>query len=234
MSGDTSTASSPEKLAKRGDFLFLIGCCLCGSWILGPIGAPLIFLGLWWMRKAELQGAAIRPWQITIVAGLILCDSAVNCLAWSVDLYPAHSSLIGRTLFSGYGLLADGGYGLFYNTMPADWASDTYSLGGNYIPGEKAMQISFCILVMPMRIAAAWGLLKMKRWGLQWSIVANWMYMTIWIAYAANMTLQFPLRFGTTEFGVLGFWLIAGLPFLGPLVLLPYLHSVNRELWTTD
>ena len=77
-----------------------------------------------------------------------------------------------------------------------------------------------------------WGLLHMKRWGLQWSIIGNLLYCCLWIIYSAAMAPQFDLRFGTSEFGVIGFWLMGGIPFLGPVVLLPYLHSVNRELWS--
>ena len=48
----------------------------------------------------------------------------------------------------------------------------------------------------------------------------------------AGMAFQYDLRFGTSEFGVLGFWLVGGVRFLSPLVLLPYLHTVNRDRWS--
>jgi hypothetical protein len=153
----------------------------------------------------------------------VLVDSAVNYLAWGLDLLPSHDTLVGRTLWVDYGRLLDGGYALFHNST---------GIGGVHVPGEKAIAFASIALVFPIRIAAAWGFLKMKRWGLQWTIMGNWLYLCLWIIYAANMSLEFPLRFGTSDFGVVGFWLFAGIPFTGPMVMLPYLHTVNRELWT--
>lgn len=216
-------APAAKSLARRGDFFFFFGCLVCGTWVLGPIGAPILLYGMWLMRKAQLQGEAIRPWSVTAVGGLILIDSAVNYLAWGLDMLPSHHSMLARTLWINYGMLGDGGYALLYNSTVT---------GGVAVPGEKAIQIATVLLVMPIRAAAAWGLLHMKRWGLQWSIIGNWLYLCLWMIYAANMSLQFDLRFGTSEFGVLGFWLMGGIPFLGPVILLPYLHSVNRELWS--
>jgi hypothetical protein len=85
---------------------------------------------------------------------------------------------------------------------------------------------------MPIKIVASWAFLKMKRWGLQWVIIANWLYLAIWIGYVVQQSMEFPLRFGISQLGLTGMWGFALIPFMGPLVLLPYLHSVNRELWT--
>jgi hypothetical protein len=68
--------------------------------------------------------------------------------------------------------------------------------------------------------------------GQQWSIIANWLYIGTWACYVVLMSMDFDRRFGLSQFGVLGFWLEGGLPFLGPVVLLPYLHSVNKECWS--
>ncbi|MET0657083.1 MAG: hypothetical protein ABW110_02860, partial [Steroidobacteraceae bacterium] len=161
---------------------------------------------------------------ITIVGGLILVDSSVNFLAWGMDMLPAHYTVLGRSLWINYGMIADGAYALYYNNNAV--------LGGTSNVTEKSIQIACCLLVMPIRIAAAWGLLHMKRWGLQWSILGNWLYFAMWILYCAAQSQQFELRFSTSELGVLGFWLMGGIPFLGPLVLLPFLHTVNRETWS--
>lgn len=214
---------STQELLQRADKYFLIGCAVTGTWVLGPIGAIIVAYAMNQMRQLELSGVAIRPWTVTVIGGLILVDASVNCLAWGLDLLPSHGSMIGRSLWINYGLIADGGYALNYNTTGA---------GGVAVPGEKAMELALVAMVMPMKMAAAVGFLKMKRWGLQWAIVTNWMYLSFWVAYAMNMSMQFETRFGTSEWGVLGFWLVGGLPFLGPLVLLPFLHTVNRELWS--
>jgi hypothetical protein len=104
-------------------------------------------------------------------------------------------------------------------------------MGGTANPGEKALEVLAMLVVFPLKAAAAWGLLKMKRWGFQWSIIAHWCYLCLWIMYMANMSLQFPLTFGTTDFGVIGLWVVY-FPYVGPVVLLPWLHTQNRELWT--
>ena len=225
-----ATVSSPlasggvnaDALMRQGDRWFFLGCMICGTWVLGAIGAPILLYGMYLLRKAQLSGAAIRPWSITVVGGLILIDSSVNYLAWGLDMLPSHHSFLARSLWINYGMFGDGGYALNYNTT---------GVGGVHVPVEKSIQFACVCMIMPMK-ATAWGLLNMKRWGLQWSIVANWLYLSMWIIYAAAMALQFDLRFGTSEFGVIGFWLIGGIPFLGPLILLPYLHTVNRELWS--
>jgi hypothetical protein len=215
--------SDPEQIYRRGDFWFYFGCIVCGSWALGPIGAPMLVVGMLLIRKAQKAGFAIRPWTVTVVGGLILVDSAANGLAWGFDFF-AHDTWVSRTLWTGYGQLVDGGFALFYNSGSI--------VGGLPDHGERALELATVLVAMPIRGIAAWGLLKMKRWGLQWSIVGNWMYVIIWMVYSANQYNNFEFRFGTSDFGVIGFWLVAGIPFCGPMILLPYLHTVNKELWT--
>lgn len=215
--------SAAEALAKRGDKFFFVGCLVCGTWVLGPIGAVLLLIGVRMLRKAELAGAAIRPWSITLVGGLLLVDASVNFMAWSLDLMPTHDTGIGRTLWIDYGRMVDGGYAAFYNTT---------NLGGVWHTGEKSIQFASCLLVMPMKVAAAWYLLKMKRYGLQWSIIANWLYFCLWASYVVIMSMDFPIRFGTSEWGVFGFWMIGGIPFLGPVVILPFLYTINKEIFS--
>jgi hypothetical protein len=221
LPGGSPDRSSPRGLYQRGDRWFMAGAAVCGTWILGPIGAPMLLFGAYLIRKAQKAGEAIRPWTVTIIGGLILVDAAVNGLAWGVDLIIPHTAL-SRSLWPDYGQAWDGAYTLFYNS---------HGLGGVADNGEKSVQIAAALMVMPMKGMAAWGLLKMKRWGLQWSIIANWLYVCLWVIYAANMALNFPLRFGISDFGVAGFWLMAGIPFCGPMILLPYLHTVNKDLW---
>jgi hypothetical protein len=212
-----------EAMAERGDRYFIGGCLVCGTWLLGPIGVIILAYGMLLMRRAQRQGAAIRPWAITLIGGFILVDTSVNFFAWGFDLLAAHDSVLGRSLWMGYGQLVDGGYMFGYNTR---------SMGGVADNGEKGVQLAMVLMGMPIKMVAAWGFLKMKQWGLQWTLIAYWMYFGFWMIYLTNMTMDFPLRFGSSDFGVLGFWLLVNVPFLGPLVLLPYLHTVRRDLWT--
>lgn len=219
---DAEGLAEAQAMAERGDRYFIGGCIVCGTWLLGPIGVILLAYGMVLMRRAQRQGAAIRPWAITLIGGFILVDTSVNFFAWGFDLFAAHDSVLGRSLWMGYGQLVDGGYMFGYNTR---------SMGGVADNGEKSVQLAMVLMGMPIKMVAAWGFLKMKQWGLQWTLISYWMYFGFWLIYLTNMTMDFPLRFGSSDFGVLGFWLLVNVPFLGPLVLLPYLHTVRRDLW---
>jgi hypothetical protein len=229
--GAKASASPPEpaappdaaqRLASRADKWYITGCLICGTWVLGPIGAVILIYGLLLMRRAEKAGAKIRPWAITLVGGFILVDTSVNMVAWGFDLFPAHDTLVGRSLWVDYGRLVDGAYMLYHNST---------AFGGVADHGEKSVQIAMVVMSMPIKLAACFGFLKMKRWGLQWMIISYWMYFLIWMIYLPNMLFDFPLRYGASGTGVLGFWLLVNVPFLGPLVLLPYLHTVRGEDW---
>jgi hypothetical protein len=212
-----------QAMAERGDRFFIAGCIVCGTWLLGPIGAVILIYGMLLMRRAQRHGATIRPWAITLIGGFILVDTSVNFFAWGMDLFPAHDSVLGRSLWMGYGQLVDGAYMFGYNTN---------AMGGVADNGEKGVMVGMVLMGMPIKLVAAWGFLKMKQWGLQWTLIAYWMYFAFWMVYLTNMMMDFPLRFGSSDFGVIGFWLLVNVPFLGPLVLLPYLHTVRRDLWT--
>jgi hypothetical protein len=216
-------AASEPGLARKGNFLFVAGCLICGTWVLGPLGAALIIWGLLVLRRAKQQGEKVAPWTVILIGGFILVDTSVNFFAWGLDLLPAHDTLVGRALWHDYGRLVDGGYMFFYNTK---------SIGGVGDSGEKSVQVGMVLMAMPIKMAGAWGFMKMKRWGLQWTLIAYWMYFTCWMIYATNMLLDFPLRFGPSSYGVVGFWLLVNVPFLGPILLLPYLHTARRDLWT--
>ena len=220
--GDVQELAEAEATAERGDRWYVSGCVVCGTWVLGPIGVFMLAYGMWLMRAAKRGGASIRSWTITLIGGFILVDTSVNFFAWGMDLLPAHSSIIGRSLWMGYGQLVDGGYMFGYNTSP---------LGGVLDSGEKAVMIGMVLMGMPIKLVAAHGFLKMKQWGLQWTIISYWMYFAFWMVYLANVQMHFPLRFGSSDWGYTGFWLLVNVPFLGPLVLLPYLHTVRRDLW---
>jgi hypothetical protein len=211
-----------QRLAKRGDVLYIVGCLVCGTWVLGPLGGAILVYGLILMRRAQRAGADIRPWAITLVGGFILVDTSVNMYAWGFDLFPAHDTVIGRSLWVDYGRLVDGAYILHHNAT---------AFGGVADHGEKSVQFAMVVMSMPIKLAACFGFLKRKKWGLQWMIISYWMYFLIWLIYLPNMIMDFPLRYGASSTGVVGFWLLVNVPFLGPLVLLPYLHTLQADDW---
>jgi hypothetical protein len=212
-----------ERLAKRGNWWYIAGCLVCGTWILGPIGAVMLIYGLVLMRRADKAGYLIRPWAITLVGGFIMVDTSVNMIAWGFDLLPAHDTALGSSLWIDYGRMVDGAYIFDYNSL---------ALGGVADHGEKSVQIAMVLMSMPIKLAATWGFLKMKRPALQWMIISYWMYLLIWMMYLPNMMMDFSLRSGASDSGVPGFWLLVNVPFLGPLVLLPYLHTIDTSDWT--
>jgi len=82
-----------------------------------------------------------------------------------------------------------------------------------------------------MRVAAAIGFLQMKRWGYQWLLVTCWMGAVIWIGYVFNMTMFADVRYAGVVFPVVGWWLY-DIFYITPFLAIPYLHSVNREIFS--
>jgi hypothetical protein len=80
-------------------------------------------------------------------------------------------------------------------------------------------------------IAAAIGFLQMKRWGQQWMIVTCWMGVLIWCLYVFNMTMYADVRFAGVVLPVIGWWLY-DIFYITPFLAIPYLHTVNREIFT--
>ena len=75
------------------------------------------------------------------------------------------------------------------------------------------------------------GFLQMKRWGHQWMIVTCWMGVLIWCVYVFNMTMYADVRFAGTVLPVVGWWLY-DIFYITPFLAIPYLHSVNREIFS--
>ena len=85
-----------------------------------------------------------------------MLESSVRYIALGMDLLPAHSVGIVRTLWIDYGLFVDGGYAHCYG-LPHQLHYNTSAIGGTSVPIEKSIQVASIILVMPIRIAAARG-----------------------------------------------------------------------------
>ena len=158
---------------------------------------------------------------VTLIGYLVLIDGCLNSLGWALDLVANHT-LINRVLMVGWGNMFDAGYFWHYNEL---W------VGGAAGPGEKAYVAGLIFTVFSMRVAAAIGFLQMKRWGHQWMIVTCWMGVVIWCAYVFNMTMFADVRYAGVVFPVIGWWLY-DIFYITPFLAIPYLHTVNREIFS--
>jgi hypothetical protein len=206
---------------RRADKWMITGAALMGMWAPGLIGFPIFMRGVWLQRQALRAGLSVRPMIVTLIGFLVLIDGMLNSLGWALDLVANHT-LINRVLMVGWGNMFDAGYFWHYNEL---W------LGGAAGPGEKAYVAGLILTVFSMRVAAAIGFLQMKRWGHQWMIVSCWMGVVIWIAYVFNMTMYADVRYAGVVFPVIGWWLY-DIFYITPFLAIPYLHTVNREIFS--
>jgi hypothetical protein len=211
-----------SRLAQRhGDKCVISGSLLIGTAALGILGLPLFVRGVWLLRRAQRDGLSVRPMLLTLIGYLVIIDAAINTVGWALDLMANHS-LLARVLLNGWGNMFDAGYFWHYNEP---------GLGGAAGPGEKAMEVGLILTVFTMRIAAAIGFLQMKRWGHQWMVVTCWMGVLIWITYMFNMTMFADVRFAGVVLPVVGWWLY-DIFYITPFLAIPYLHTVNREIFS--
>ena len=214
--GDTE-----DPTMKKADRVLFIGIVLGGSWILGPIALPFLLYAVYLMNKAQKAGKLYRPWSVTIIGSFVLIDASINYFGWGTDLLWSHDTTPMQTLWPGYGKLVDGGYYIDYNGGP---------VGGLSSPTEKTLEFLGVLVMYPMRIMACWAFLKMKRWGLQMMIVTSWIYVAFWVGYVANLYQDFDGRMGASDWGNAGIWFIL-IVYATPFVILPYLYTVNKELF---
>ena len=229
--GRRSTATVPaaldehtdrSRLAQRqADKWLICGTILMGTAVLGFIGLPLFLRGVWLLRQAQRDGLSVRPMIVTLIGYLVIIDAAINSFAWALDMVASHT-LLARVLLNGWGNMFDAGYFWHYNEL---W------VGGAGGPGEKAYVIGLIFTVFSMRIAAAIGFLQMKRWGHQWMIITCWFGVVIWTCYVLNMTMFADVRYAAVVLPVIGWWLY-DIFYITPFLAIPYLHTVNREIFT--
>ena len=170
--------------------------------------------------RAELAEAAARQaeqlaffpiWSYAHPAAVDLAERLANLTPGDLN----------RVFFTAWGNYADNGYFWEYNSL---------FIGGTSAPGEKGWEIACVFVVFPMRIAAGIAFLQMKRWGHQWLIVTCWMGVVIWVGYIVNMTMYADIRFDGTILPVVGWWAF-DIFYITPFLAIPYLHTVNREIF---
>lgn len=205
----------------QADKWMMSGALLLGTAVFGILGFPLFLRGMALQLKAQRQGLTVRPIMVTLIGYLVAVDAALNTIGWALDLV-AHHTLLARVFLMAWGNMFDAGYFWHYNEL---W------IGGASAPGEKAWEIALLPIVFAMRIAAAIGFLQMKRWGHQWLIITCWFGVVAWTGYIANMTIFADVRYTGVVFPVIGWWLY-DIFYITPFLALPYLHSVNREIFS--
>jgi hypothetical protein len=205
----------------QADKWMMSGALLLGTAVFGILGFPLFLRGMALQLKAQREGLTVRPIMVTLIGYLVAVDAALNTIGWALDLV-AHHTLLARVFLMAWGNMFDAGYFWHYNEL---W------LGGASAPGEKAWEIALLPIVFAMRIAAAIGFLQMKRWGHQWLIITCWFGVVAWTGYIANMTIFADVRYTGVVFPVIGWWLY-DIFYITPFLALPYLHSVNREIFS--
>lgn len=206
---------------RHADIWLTIGTALMGTFVLGFIGLPIFLRGVWLQRQAQKAGLSVRPIIVTLIGYLVVLDAFLNSIGWILDLGASHT-LITRVFFTAWGNFVDNGYFWHYNEL---W------IGGSSAPGEKGWEVTLIFTVFPMRVAAAIAFLQMKRWGHQWLTVTCWFGVVIWVGYVVNMTMYADIRFDGTVLPVVGWWLY-DIFYITPFLAIPYLHTVNREIFS--
>jgi hypothetical protein len=206
---------------RRADNWLIAGTLLMGTNVAGIFGFPLFLWGLALLRRALKSGLSVRPIIVTLIGYLVILDAGLNLQGWILDMLANHS-LIYRVLYTAWGNAFDAGYFWHYNQL---W------IGGAGAPGEKGWEVALILTVFPMRIAAAIAFLQMKRWGYQWLLVTCWFGVVIWIGYVMNMTVYADVRYAGVVFPVLGWW-VYDIMYITPFLAIPYLHTVNREIFS--
>lgn len=205
----------------RADKWMMTGVFFMGTAVLGLIGLPFFLRGLALQLRAEKAGFTVRPIMVTLIGYLVAVDSALNSLGWALDLIGNHT-LLARVFLMAWGNMFDAGYFWHYNEL---W------IGGASAPGEKSWVVALLPLMFSMRIAAAIAFLQMKRWGHQWLVVTCWFGIIAWAGYVANMTIFADVRYAGVVFPVIGWWLY-DIFYITPFLAIPYLHTVNREIFS--
>ncbi|PXX07421.1 hypothetical protein C8E89_111205 [Mycolicibacterium moriokaense] len=220
---DQGDLEDGRRAQRQADRWLITGTLLMGTLVLALVGLPIFVWGLVLLRRARRAGLSVRPLIVTLIGYVIILDGGLNSLGWALDVFANHS-LISRTFFSAWGNLMDGGYFWHYNEL---------SMGGAGAPGEKSWVLICVLVVFPMRMAAAIGFLRMRRWGLQWMIVTCWFGVVVWLGYIINMTVYADVRYAGVALPVLGWWLY-NVFYITPFLAIPYLHTVDRKIFASD
>ena len=224
-------ADSQTKQIRRAEKWFFAGVIITGSILVGPLGLPVLVYGIYQLRKVSKLGRqAVRPWHVSVIGAFAIIDAAANFVGWSFCTFAARTGVSWSILRDGYGFGFDGFYFSHYGT--------SFLIHGVAGPGEQSYIFMAMFVLWPMRLCAAWAFLKMKRWGFRWMITTTWMLVLFWVGWTTNGMMHFNERYGPAggnpAFGFLGWWIFNSVYILGPIVMVPYLYTVNKELWSEE
>lgn len=213
-------APTEGPLTRRADRVLLIGAVVLGTCVLSLPGLVILCVALLMLKRAYAAGEPQRPFSVTILGAFSLVDASFFFMGWGLET-GANSTFLMQLFSTGFGRMFDGGYYIDFNTL---------MLGGSGAAGEKSWGLLCVAALFPIRLVAAWAFLKMKRWGFDFMIMTSWMYAFAWFGYLVNLTQDYDLRFTTTEFGVVGWW-VYNIWFITPFILLPWLYALNPNKW---
>jgi len=208
---------------KRAQQMLLAGAIWWGAVVLSPVGLVLMWLGLRRLNQLRRQGAPVLPNSIIVLTVWAMVTAGANMIAWSLDTW-AHDAHVVQVFLNGFGRLWDGGYYIGYNTT---------FLGGLGSSAEKSYQLMSVLMIFPIQLAASYGFLRLKRWGLQMMIATSWMYAALYVGYIAENFIDFPSRAGAGLYGVTGWW-FAQLFYMTPFLLLPWLYALDWRHWRRE
>ncbi len=211
-----------SRLAQRqADKWLISGSFLIGTAALGIFGLPLFLRGVWLLRKAQRDGLSVRPMLVTLLGYLVIIDAAINTVGWALDLVANHT-ILARVLLNGWGahvrrrlLLAlqravarrrgrAGREGLGSRADPH--RVHHADRRGDRLPADEAVGPA----VDDRHLLDGRGDLGV---------------------YVFNMTMFADVRYAGVVFPVVGWWLY-DIFYITPFLAIPYLHTVNREIFT--
>jgi len=208
---------------KRVDRYLLGGAFLMGLALPSPIGLAMVLYGLVLENQERKAGRIKRPAVITVLAIYGIVNGLVNLFSAHGMLFASSNPLF-MPLVKVYGLYIDERY----------WAYgyDTAWWGGPADKYEATWNVTNGFLLFPIYTVAHYGLYRMKRWGLQWTIIFSWLFAYGCMHYAINHTLHGNENQWTAILPIWG-WAVVNYPYnITPFIALFILHVANRNMFS--
>ncbi len=213
---------TPSDGGNRADRYMLIGAVLSG--LPGPslVGLPLLLYGLYLEYTRVSAGQAKRPLVLTALATWGLANGVLNLFAASMVLF-AHDHWVFKAAAQYFGTHVDYRWWI--------WGYNSAAWGGVADQFETTYNIWNLIFFFPMYVVANYGFFRMKKWGYTWCLISSWIFVWAWFIYVTYQTVGGNKNYLDTTYPIWGWWVMNG-PYLTPFFAIPYLHTVNKEIFT--